>query len=590
MTSVETERLATFLRAHGAEVHDALELFGKAKGERGVFATENIEQGELLLRLPASAVITACDNSDDVCGWMPAAVREASPVLRTALFLMHEVAIGEASEWAPYIASLPTSYDTLDQWTQAELAALTGTSVHDELSGLRDASGDLVGPARVLWEKSIAPMIAAAPHLWPNASLSAFLDACAAVRTRGFFDAAAGGGGPYLLPAIDMLNHSRKRITTTLVVERCAPSGTASAAHEGGAGRSSASAVADRGASSPLPAGSALVFSMEAERSISAGEELLHVYDHLDDAQLLLTYGFVSGKGEGSLPATARLPLQSLVDACAARAVCVADREGSSREGSTLGLPWDASDGWESKVAACTRLLAPHKGVVGVSTREPLPDALVTVALLLLIPREDFEELLAADDDDDDSNDDEQQKQQPEQQQQSEQVAAVAAGSAPRRVPMLDSSTLEGEPLLAAAVVEAIVAAVRAAEQRYPSEVHAASRQRLEDGETGPSRSPPCAERRLLAARALCDAEREALAATRHAALRLLCTVGLKDSDDDEEDEDEEEEEEEEKEGQDEDEVEGEPMDRMEDTQEQVRCDAHHVRPELASTRKKPRL
>ena len=91
MTSVETERLATFLRAHGAEVHDALELFGKAKGERGVFATENIEQGELLLRLPASAVITACDNSDDVCGWMPAAVREASPVLRTALFLMHEV-------------------------------------------------------------------------------------------------------------------------------------------------------------------------------------------------------------------------------------------------------------------------------------------------------------------------------------------------------------------------------------------------------------------------------------------------------------------------------------------------------------------
>lgn len=138
MTSVETERLATFLRAHGAEVHDALELFGKAKGERGVFATENIEQGELLLRLPASAVITACDNSDDVCGWMPAAIREASPVLRTALFLMHEVALGEASEWAPYIASLPTSYDTLDQWTQAELAALTGTSVHDELSGLRE--------------------------------------------------------------------------------------------------------------------------------------------------------------------------------------------------------------------------------------------------------------------------------------------------------------------------------------------------------------------------------------------------------------------------------------------------------------------
>ena len=35
------------------------------------------------------------------------------------------------------------------------VGGLVGTSVHDELSGLRDSSGDLVGPARVLWEKSL---------------------------------------------------------------------------------------------------------------------------------------------------------------------------------------------------------------------------------------------------------------------------------------------------------------------------------------------------------------------------------------------------------------------------------------------------
>ena len=220
MTSLETGHLATFLRARGAVVNESLELFGKARGERGVFAVENIEKGELLLQLPASAVITACDNSDNVCGWMPTAARQASPVLRTALFLMREIALGAASEWAPYIASLPDTYDTLDQWSQTELAALVGTSVHDELSGLRDSSGDLVGPARVLWEKSIAPMVLGAPELWPGASLARFLNACAAVRARGFFDAAEGGGGPYLLPAIDMLNHARKGIATSLVVER----------------------------------------------------------------------------------------------------------------------------------------------------------------------------------------------------------------------------------------------------------------------------------------------------------------------------------------------------------------------------------
>ena len=74
----------------------------------------------------------------------------------------------------------PASYDTLEHWSQEELAALRGTSVYEELSGLRDASGSLVGPAAVMWDKVVAPIVAAAPEHWPSATLDSFLCACAA--------------------------------------------------------------------------------------------------------------------------------------------------------------------------------------------------------------------------------------------------------------------------------------------------------------------------------------------------------------------------------------------------------------------------
>eukprot|EP00966_Prymnesium_polylepis_P116205 2686201-Prymnesium_polylepis.1 len=222
MVSIESERLSSFLRSRGAYVHEDLEFFAcRPSGVRGVFAAAPIARGQLLVSLPRDAVLTACDDGAAASEWMPKRAREASPILRTALCLLREQALGTRSTWASYLATLPAEYDTLENWSQAELAALRGTSVHDELAGLRDArTGDLVGPARVLWEKSIAPLVEASPELWPDASMGAFLHACASVRTRGFYDTAAGGGGPYMLPAIDMLNHAREGTATSLVVER----------------------------------------------------------------------------------------------------------------------------------------------------------------------------------------------------------------------------------------------------------------------------------------------------------------------------------------------------------------------------------
>ena len=188
MVSVESARLAAFLRSRGASVHEDLEFFARrASGARGVFAAAPIARGSLLLRLPREAVLTACDDGGAGSEWMPEGARNASPILRAALCLLREEAHGAQSSWAPYMATLPTGYDTLENWTQEELAALRGTSVYDELDGLRDPkTGDLVGPTRVLWERSIAPIVEASPQHWPDGSMEAFLRACAAVRTRGF--------------------------------------------------------------------------------------------------------------------------------------------------------------------------------------------------------------------------------------------------------------------------------------------------------------------------------------------------------------------------------------------------------------------
>ena len=260
--------------------------------------------------------------------------------------------------------------------------------------------------------------------------------------------------------------------------------------------------------------------------------------------------------------------------------------------GSGRALPWAACEGWEAKVAACSRLLAPHGGTVGVSEGEPLPEALLTVALLLLMPCEDFAALLRGDDDDSDDDDDgdgndgdgggnagqegkggkEGMKGKGGDSRAGTTEGGAAGGAEDgaaggaageggvARVPMLDSSVLEGEPLLAAAVVQAIVGAVAAAEKRYPAEPTAAPS--AVEGAAGAAgvvsaagaagavgvaaeEVPGTRARRLVMARTMVCGELAALGATRRAALKLLVEIELGEDEEEGEEEDEEEGEEE---------------------------------------------
>jgi [ribulose-bisphosphate carboxylase]-lysine N-methyltransferase len=51
----------------------------------------------------------------------------ASPFINTVLLLLAEMARGDASPWAPYIASLPRACDTcLLSWTEEDKKELKG--------------------------------------------------------------------------------------------------------------------------------------------------------------------------------------------------------------------------------------------------------------------------------------------------------------------------------------------------------------------------------------------------------------------------------------------------------------------------------
>ena len=121
------------------------------------------------------------------------------------------------------------------------------------------------------------------------------------------------------------------------------------------------------------------------------------------------------------------------------------------------------------------------------------------------LPRADFEGVLAEEEEEEEAE---------------EEGRPDPAG--PRKVPLLDRSALLGEPELAAAVVQAILGAVTAAERRYPPapDDEMACEMAGASGESDHAR-------RLAMARGLCDAERAALRETQREALKLLVNAGL---------------------------------------------------------------
>ncbi|XP_022772033.1 protein SET DOMAIN GROUP 40 [Durio zibethinus] len=94
-------------------------------GGRGLAALRPISKGELLLRVPKSALITTHSLSkDETLSLALKAHPSLSPAQLFTVCLLYEMSKGKASPWHPYLLLLPRSYTTLAAFGEFETQAL----------------------------------------------------------------------------------------------------------------------------------------------------------------------------------------------------------------------------------------------------------------------------------------------------------------------------------------------------------------------------------------------------------------------------------------------------------------------------------
>ena len=119
------------LRVESETVED-FELSG-----RGILASKNIAQGEAIVRIPSSILLTR-EAARRILG--PSVVpADLNEYLAIALLLLHERAKGASSFWGPYIDILPTAEEVGQTWlwSDEDLALLSGSGVLDATASLR---------------------------------------------------------------------------------------------------------------------------------------------------------------------------------------------------------------------------------------------------------------------------------------------------------------------------------------------------------------------------------------------------------------------------------------------------------------------
>jgi SET domain len=295
------ENLVDWVHQAGGFVHPSLQLAGHGPS-RGIETIGPIQQGDLLIRIPPSCVISGMHVPSKVDGtpaspWLRClgallqAKRESSSNLATSKQALPNPSLTCST---PYIESLPSKdeYETLFQWSVSDIQKfLGGTTLGKVLLLDRNEKslerryrlgvepflkhlGVLEKKKRNKRKRSGEGEEEVLDDLVTSPDYEAFLEASMCISTRGFHlmnededqdqkqsdhPIEVPYNGPFLLPVIDLLNHDPEKACTTL--QRDSSSGN---------------------------------FTMIAERHLVPGEAVVHSYgNELTSAQLLQTFGFV---------------------------------------------------------------------------------------------------------------------------------------------------------------------------------------------------------------------------------------------------------------------------------------------------------
>ncbi|KAK7200514.1 SET domain containing protein [Novymonas esmeraldas] len=243
--------------------------------------------------LPAGTVVISCPEASGVSPYMKAvatspciAALQASPpamadaVVFDALVIMAELC-RTRSLWRPWLEACPCMEHHLFDLTALQAASLgidcaaaeeedgrgaaaatTAPLLLASVTGVAQALGEL--RVRQRWTTAQAVM-AAFPEIWPadRATVDLFHEALAQVFSRNFHrEELVGREGPYLLPGLDILNHSFAANTTFEIR---------------GGGRKHATA-----------------FTVVTTRAVQRGEQVYGCYGRIGAARFAVEFQFVT--------------------------------------------------------------------------------------------------------------------------------------------------------------------------------------------------------------------------------------------------------------------------------------------------------
>jgi len=356
--------LFAWLRLGGATGLSGLEVRKSTLGDGfaglGVFALRNFEEGERVLSVPGGLCLQGEIDKEDA--------ELLGPVGATAAALLRERHAARGSDFATYLDSLPRQEDLAGHpflWPRGSGAAS-------------------VASRRALAASPRATRRLRHARLRASVLVQRLLEGCyakseeearwalAVVRSRAF-PVSRGNAAVALCPLLDLLNHH-------------SPSAGSSPVSGGAACRFARFHDRGSGSNGGQVDEENLELGMVAERSITMGEELCHLYDVCPAADFLANYGFVPEGSAGFEACLLEVPRSALSlggdEALEARVTALQHR--GLWRGARIGRPLLLPLG----MAGTVSLLLPVARLAALPNKE-LNDERVSDLLDDLVPSQD---------------------------------------------------------------------------------------------------------------------------------------------------------------------------------------------------------
>ncbi|XP_039136348.1 ribulose-1,5 bisphosphate carboxylase/oxygenase large subunit N-methyltransferase, chloroplastic isoform X1 [Dioscorea cayenensis subsp. rotundata] len=181
-------------RKAGSEISSTL-FIGFSKFGRSLFASKSIRAGDCILRVPFNVQITQENLLPEIESHL---VSDVSSISRVALVLLAEKKLGQDSEWAPYITSLPSIHEMHSTifWSEEEVEMLHKSRVYRETMDKKafiENEFSSIRPA----------LLSCVPQIYGDCKLVDFMHAYSLVESRAWRTSL----GVSLVPFADYLNH-----------------------------------------------------------------------------------------------------------------------------------------------------------------------------------------------------------------------------------------------------------------------------------------------------------------------------------------------------------------------------------------------